>query len=147
MRGAQKSGFWSCAEKKFVFCCSDYTGPFGDCAHCETSSGCRTGDRLVPVDCPTNIPSGHDLEVPDMPEIHCTLTNEDGFHDDLLNTYGIDRKMGQDRQTGFPVPGDIVVSDPKALIADNADNIAILSSQMVERAFWADWGGGFSTHT
>ncbi|KXJ92532.1 pectate lyase superfamily protein-domain-containing protein [Microdochium bolleyi] len=92
MAKAQSSGFWSCAKKEVVLCCSDCHNPCGSCAGCSAGAGCVSGERLKPVPCPTAIPSGVYTNDPDVAEIHYTLTNEDGFYADLMKTYGIERK-------------------------------------------------------
>jgi len=179
MSQAQSSGFWSCGKKEMVFCCSDCHNPYGSCQGCTGGDGCVSGQRLVPVPCPTAIPSGVFTSDSSVAEIHYTLTNEDGFYADLLKKYGVDRtwvkidehlvylhpgcqygwtkpptpaQMDQCMHdkgkywTGFPVPGDIVVSDPKALIADNADVSRELAAAMQDNAFWADMGGTVATY-
>lgn len=157
MRGAQASGFWECEETYTPLPCCRYCGSAQQCPNsCNLDSNCKTIPKATrKVDCPTYIPEYAGIK--SYPEITYHLVDRDGFYEDLMKKYGIDRswvvlgdytvtispscanskkdvKACMKRENtfwhNFAMVGTVNVLDPKKLIGPSFDNTQALSASL-----------------
>lgn len=173
MAGAQASGFFKCVEKRNVQCCKDCTNPYGSCATCVKGSDCKGGSVDVPIDCWTTIPRGEPTySAGSVPPITYTCTNPEGFYKVMEDKYGVQRSWikfgtytarihancqnaGNDVKKcqeandnhwyNYPLPGDIKVPNPKAIIDASYDAARALQQDLHFAAVMAPYQAPFES--
>jgi Glycosyl hydrolases family 18 len=159
--GENGDKYFQCRETKKRDCCDECT--YITCHEdCSDSSSCTDGLSTEDIDCPTNLSDG-DIEFgADIPNATYVMRDEDGFFEDILQEYGIEKdwiKFARKRirhATGcqyaedinecieeksfywynYPIDDNVQVSDPKDLIGEGYEESKSLLARL--KAFQAE---------
>jgi chitinase len=160
MAGAQDTGIFACTTTGYVVCCKDCQSAGGCPPTCDYSTKCQSGIRTWRIMCPTEIPDPADQES-DVTNVDYYCVDTEKFYTDMAQLYGIDRSWitwgkflakinGGSWQnpdphcaddtntfwTNFSLAGDIIVPNPKDLIAGSYDKTQDFTRSLaIQRAF------------